>query len=148
MSRSPAAVIVGADLNGLGVVRNLAGLNMPIFVVGKSRFESAKLSRFARPMVTPRLEGADLVSTLMELSAEAGDDAVLFSTDGCISSGALTLTPSDQRCASCSAPATPPGGRASRKGPCRKAADVPAWDDCACRLRQAYEDVVARHGLR
>ena len=141
-------MIVGADLNGLGVVRNLAGLNMPIFVVGKSRFESAKLLRFARPMVTPRLEGADLVSTLMELSAEAGDDAVLFSTDGCISSGTLTLTPSDQRCASCSAPATPPGGRASRKGPCRKAADLPAWDDCACRLRQAYEDVVARHGLR
>jgi hypothetical protein len=52
MSRRPAAVIVGADLNGLGVVRNLARLNMPIFVVGKSRFESAILLRFAHPVVS------------------------------------------------------------------------------------------------
>jgi hypothetical protein len=148
MSRSPAAVIVGADLNGLGVVPSLAGLNMPIFVVSKSRFESAMLSRFAHPVVTRHLEGADLVSTLMELSAEAGDAAVLFNTDGYISSGLPALTPSDQCCAWCSAPATPPGGRASRKRPCRKAADLPTWDDCARRLRQTYEDEIARHELR
>ena len=81
MSRLPAAVIVGADLNGLGVVRSLASLNMPIFVVGKSRFDSAMLSRFAHPVVTPRLEGADLVSVLIELGPKIGGDAVLFITD-------------------------------------------------------------------
>ena len=35
-----------------------------------------------------------------------------------------------------------------RKGPLPQVADLPTWDDCACRLRHTYEDVIARHGLR
>jgi glycosyltransferase involved in cell wall biosynthesis len=35
-----------------------------------------------------------------------------------------------------------------RKGPLLQAADLPTWDDCACRLQQTYEEVIARHAPR
>jgi glycosyltransferase involved in cell wall biosynthesis len=35
-----------------------------------------------------------------------------------------------------------------RKGPLAQVAHLPTWDDCACRLRDTYEDVIDRHGLR
>jgi D-aspartate ligase len=61
----PCAVVVGAALNGLGVVRSLARGGVPTIVVDTTYGRAAMWSRFARPLIVEKLYGRKLVDGLM-----------------------------------------------------------------------------------
>ena len=58
-----SVVVVGAQLNGLGVVRSLAKGGMPIIVVGKSLQHAALWSRWSTRHIVSQLFGQPLVDT-------------------------------------------------------------------------------------
>lgn len=74
------AVVLGGNLNGLGVVRSLAGAGMPIFVVDKGHGGPAAWSRFARFISLPDVSGSELVKELINLSRRIGQRPVLILT--------------------------------------------------------------------
>jgi D-aspartate ligase len=67
MTDSPWAVVVGAELNGLGVVRSLARGGVPTIVVDTTYGRAAMWSRFARPVIVEKLYGRKLVADLLAL---------------------------------------------------------------------------------
>jgi len=67
MTDSPRAVVVGAALNGLGVVRSLARGGVPTIVMDTTYGRAAMWSRFARPVIVEELYGRKLVDGLMAL---------------------------------------------------------------------------------
>jgi D-aspartate ligase len=67
MTDSPCAVVVGAELNGLGVVRSLARGGVPTIVVDTTYGRAAMWSRFARPVIVEKLYGRKLVEDLLAL---------------------------------------------------------------------------------
>jgi len=67
MTGSPRAVVVGAALNGLGVVRSLARGGVPTIVMDTTYGRTAMWSRFARPAIVEELYGRKLVDGLMAL---------------------------------------------------------------------------------
>jgi D-aspartate ligase len=75
------AVVVGAQLNGLGVVRSLPKGGMPIIVIGKSLQHAAIWSRWSTRHIVSQLFGQPLVDTLLKLHAELGGRPVLILTD-------------------------------------------------------------------
>lgn len=73
-------VVLGGNLNGLGVVRSLAGAGMPIFVADKGHGCPAAWSRFARFISLPDVGGRELVKELINLSCRIGQRPVLILT--------------------------------------------------------------------
>jgi D-aspartate ligase len=61
-SRVPA-VVIGGELNGLGVCRSLAAGGMPIWVVARKRSNPALWSSYAHPVLTDVLRGLALSAT-------------------------------------------------------------------------------------
>jgi D-aspartate ligase len=73
-------VVVGGTLNGLGVVRSLSHGGMPIYVVDTSWYCAAGWSRHCKFVRTPRVEGPDLIDTLVSLGRRLAGRPVLFLT--------------------------------------------------------------------
>jgi predicted ATP-grasp superfamily ATP-dependent carboligase len=74
-------VVVGGDLNGLGVCRSLAAGGMPVWVVDTKRSNPALWSRYARPVLTDTLHGYGFVNFLRDLQSRIGERPFLVITD-------------------------------------------------------------------
>jgi D-aspartate ligase len=75
------AVVIGAQLNGLGVVRSLAKGGVPTIVVGTTLRHAAMWSRHSRNHVVDQLFGRSFVDNLLRLQKEIGVRPVLILTD-------------------------------------------------------------------
>lgn len=75
------AVVVGANLNGLGVARSLRRGNVPVYVVDTSRQRPAMWSHACRAVIVDQLHGRPLIHGLLDLGRRIGERAVLFVTD-------------------------------------------------------------------
>ena len=80
-SLTAAAVVVGGELNGLGVVRSLAAGGVPVVVVETSAEKAAVWSRHAKTCLVPSFEGREFVDCLIRLAAGFPDRPVLLLTD-------------------------------------------------------------------
>ncbi len=80
VERRPA-VIVGAELNGLGVCRSLARGNIPTYVLGCRRFDAAMWSRYAIPVRTETLHGPRFIAALRTLQEQLQEHPALIVTD-------------------------------------------------------------------
>jgi predicted ATP-grasp superfamily ATP-dependent carboligase len=74
------AVVVGADICGLGLVRSLGQARIPIIVTDTDHRRPAMHSRYARAFVAPSLSGSGLVESLLALAKPLGCRPVLFLT--------------------------------------------------------------------
>ena len=75
------AVVVGAQVNGLGVVRSLAAGRVPIITIDTALSRPAMWSRSSRRMVVRQLSGRTFVDSLLELQTRLGGRPVLILTD-------------------------------------------------------------------
>jgi D-aspartate ligase len=75
------AVIIGAEVNGLGVVRSLAKGGVRTIVVGKSLRHAAIWSRWSKSRVIDRLFGRSLIDYLLKLQKGIGVRPFLILTD-------------------------------------------------------------------
>lgn len=66
--RDPA-IVVGGNLNGLGVVRSLAAAGIPSYTIDTSLSFPAMWSRFTTPVVSESLEGRAFVDALISFAA-------------------------------------------------------------------------------
>jgi predicted ATP-grasp superfamily ATP-dependent carboligase len=76
-----AAVVVGGQINGLGVVRSLAPAGIPTVVVDDNRRAVAMWSRWSRRHVVERTFGQALVDGLLKLREGMSAPPVLILTD-------------------------------------------------------------------
>ncbi len=81
MIDGPRAVVVGAALNGLGVVRSLARGGVPTIVMDTTYGRAAMWSRFTRPVIVEKLYGRKLVDGLMALQRGLDHRPVLLLAD-------------------------------------------------------------------
>src|SRR5436853_4448416 len=89
----PAVVVGGSDnCGGLGVVRSLGQVGVPVIAVDSEVTAPALHSRYARKVVMPQLSGYSLVENLLALQARLGCRPVLFLT-----SDEAVLTVSEHR---------------------------------------------------
>jgi D-aspartate ligase len=79
--RRVPAVIIGGELNGLGVCRSLALGGMPICVVDCKRSNPALWSRYAHSVLTDTLHGPRFVRFLHDLRGRIGELPFLVVTD-------------------------------------------------------------------
>jgi predicted ATP-grasp superfamily ATP-dependent carboligase len=75
------AVVIGGELNGLGVCRSLARGGVPVCVVDCKRWSPALWSRYAYPILTKTLHGPDLVRFLRDLGSRLEQRPFLIVTD-------------------------------------------------------------------
>lgn len=75
------AVVIGRNLNALGIVRSLAAGGVPVVLVCTSRFDVAALSRHCRIEVVRRLGGRDLIQALKAIRGRFDERPVLFLTE-------------------------------------------------------------------
>ncbi len=81
MTKIAPAVVIGADLNGLGVVRSLARGGVPTIVIATTRWRAANWSRFCRSVVLDRLYGRSLIDGLLAAQRKLDGRPVLILTD-------------------------------------------------------------------
>lgn len=81
MTDAPCAVVVGGELNGLGVVRSLARGRVPMIVVDTTYRHAAMWSRFSRHMIVDQLYGRKLVDSLLALQRGLSHRPALLLTD-------------------------------------------------------------------
>ena len=74
-------VVIGGELNGLGVCRSLAIGGMPVWVVDCKRASPALWSRYAHPVLTDTLHGPRFIGFLRDLQNRIGEPPVLVITD-------------------------------------------------------------------
>lgn len=74
-------MVVGANINGLGVVRSLRKAAVSVTVLGTSRRQPALWSRGCRTVLLPQLHGPELTEALLGLRRRFDHDPVLFLTD-------------------------------------------------------------------
>jgi len=67
------AVVIGGELNGLGVCRSPALGGMLVWVVDSKRSNPALWSRYARPVLADALHGHSLVVFLRDLRRRIGE---------------------------------------------------------------------------
>jgi len=79
--RRVPAVVIGGELNGLGVCRSLAMGGMPIWVVDRKRSKPALWSRYAHRVLTNALHGPAFVAFLRDLQRRIGEPPFLAVTD-------------------------------------------------------------------
>jgi predicted ATP-grasp superfamily ATP-dependent carboligase len=77
---SVPAVVVGAGINGLGVVRSLGRAGIPTWLIESDRSDPALRTRHAKTVATDSLSGAGVVDALLALRARFTADPVLFLT--------------------------------------------------------------------
>ena len=75
------AVVVGAELNGLGVVRSLARGGVRSILVGATRRRAAMWSRFIRAAVLEQIHGRCLIDGLLAIHDKLGSRPVLIMAD-------------------------------------------------------------------
>ena len=80
MMNSPA-VVIGGDLNPLGIVRSLAAGGVPTVVLATDATEPAMRSRYGRKVLVPGLEGTELIEALLRIAQSFSGRAVLFLTE-------------------------------------------------------------------
>src|SRR5215469_3608345 len=80
MAATTPAVIIGADVNGLGTVRSLGKAGVPLFVLDDNMRRPGMHSRYAQPVVVSAMSGPGLVDSLMTLRARLEDRPMLFMT--------------------------------------------------------------------
>ncbi len=78
--QSPAAYILGVDLNGLGVLRSLAAVDVPCVCIDTSKTALGMRSRFGRKVVFTSLSGPGFVDELINLARKESEKPVLFIT--------------------------------------------------------------------
>src|SRR5215470_12407947 len=78
MTETTPAVVVRGELNGLGVVRSLAGGGVPTVVVDTTFRRAAMWSRYCRTTLVDRLQGRPFVDSLLALQSRLGDRPVLI----------------------------------------------------------------------
>lgn len=76
----PPAVVVGADVNGLGVVRSLAREGVPTYLADCAGADPAMRTRHPVKIAFSSLAGAAVVEALLALRERFSDDPVLFLT--------------------------------------------------------------------
>lgn len=76
----PKAVVVGGDLNGLGVIRSLARKAVPTIIVDRDERNIAMRSRYAEKVVFGALEGDRFIADLRLLRSQLAEDPVLILT--------------------------------------------------------------------
>jgi D-aspartate ligase len=79
--RRVPAVVVGGELNGLGVCRSLAAAGIPVWVVDTKRSNPALWSRHVRSVLTDTLRGHGFVNLLRDLQSRIGERPFLIVTD-------------------------------------------------------------------
>jgi D-aspartate ligase len=75
-----SAVVVGANANGLGIVRSLAKGGVPVITVDDDRWRPGMHSRYTRAHVVGGMSGLPLVDGLLALRAQLHQRPVLFLT--------------------------------------------------------------------
>lgn len=75
------AVVVGADLNALGLARSLAAGDMPIVIVGDRSGGPAMDSRHGRKVGVAETAGEALLAALTDIASHAEEQPVLFLTE-------------------------------------------------------------------
>jgi D-aspartate ligase len=78
-ARTPA-VVIGADVNGLGSIRSLGQAGVPVFVLDDDRWHPGMHSRYAHPVIARGMSGPALVESLLTLRARLGHRPMLFMT--------------------------------------------------------------------
>jgi D-aspartate ligase len=81
MTALPPAIVVGAQVNGLGVVRSLARARLPIITLDTTLAQPAMWSRSSQRVVVPKLSGRSFVDSLLNLQKRLGSRPVLILTD-------------------------------------------------------------------
>jgi predicted ATP-grasp superfamily ATP-dependent carboligase len=76
----PFAVVIGGELNGLGVTRSLARESVPTVVVDTDASRPTMRTRFGRKHVVSRLSGQPFVDELLRLRTDFQEKPVLFLT--------------------------------------------------------------------
>lgn len=79
--RGCPAVVVGGDLNALGVVRSLAAGGVPVIVVGGRGGGAAMDSRHGRKIAVADTGGEPLLEALSAIGAQTAEQPVLFLTE-------------------------------------------------------------------
>src|SRR5258708_6144316 len=74
------AVVVGVDLNGLGVVRSLAQAGVPVAAVDTDLSKPTMRTRFGLKLPMSALHGPSFVRELVALRAQFQEKPVLFLT--------------------------------------------------------------------
>jgi len=88
----PVAVVAGLDLNGLGVVRSLAGEGVPTLVLDTGFLKPTAATRFGRRIRVPALSGAGFIEALRSVAARFAEKPVLFLTqEGSVETVAAAL---------------------------------------------------------
>lgn len=80
-SGSTPAVVVGAQVNGLGVARSLATAGVPVTVVDSTLRSAAVWSRRCNSYFVDRTHGRALIDGLLELQKTIGQQPALILTD-------------------------------------------------------------------
>ncbi|MBV9828400.1 MAG: carboxylate--amine ligase [Alphaproteobacteria bacterium] len=75
------AVVIGGELNGLGVCRSLAKSGIPIYVLDAHRRNPAMWSRYVKAIKVPALHGEPLLTSLQTLHRKVGGNPVIIFTD-------------------------------------------------------------------
>src|ERR1700680_3413736 len=78
MKNNALAVVVGAELNGLGVVRSLARGRVPTILVDTTRRCASMWSRHCRTVVVDKLHGQSLIESLLNLRTMFDTQPVLM----------------------------------------------------------------------
>jgi D-aspartate ligase len=81
MTNTVPAVVIGAGLNGLGVVRSLARGRVPTILADTTRMRAAMWSRFSRGIVLEQIYGRGLVDGLLAIQKKLRTRPVLILTD-------------------------------------------------------------------
>jgi D-aspartate ligase len=79
--RRVPAVVIGGELNALGVCRSLAVGGMSVWVVDRRRWNPGLWSRYAHPVLTDALHGPGFVAFLRALQRRIGEPPFLVVTD-------------------------------------------------------------------
>lgn len=75
------AVVIGGDLNPLGIVRSLAAAGVPVTVIATDPHDICMRSRFGRKVLFTAIEGPGFVVDLLDLAKEWRERPVLFLTE-------------------------------------------------------------------
>jgi len=79
--QSGAAVVLGGELNGLGVCRSLGRAGIPTYMVDRKRLNPAMWSRYAHPVLVHSLQGPELIDAMLGLQAKLGQQLFVAITD-------------------------------------------------------------------
>jgi predicted ATP-grasp superfamily ATP-dependent carboligase len=88
--QQPTAVILGGDVNGLGVARSLAAHNVPLLIVDTDLRRPTMRTRYGRKIAIGALSGATLLESLRALREQFREKPVLFLTQ---EASVATLSP-------------------------------------------------------